>query len=666
MKLKKLQLENFQGIRSYTLEPDGQNMAVYGDNQTGKTTIYNAFTWLLFDRPSTDEKNYSPKTAKGAEFESNLTHAVEGTLQDDIHGTVILRKEYKEVYTRKRSSATAEFTGHRTDYFVDGVPTIERDYKLKVATFTGKEEAAKQLTMPDYFARVMDWQDRRKLLVDMVGDVGDDEIYKTHPELKELLQYAEKEGSLEMRSPDEVRTIEAAKAAQINKELNVLPSRIDEATKALQRAISTRPLAEVERDLKEQEYLLDELFEKRADFKIDAAMEKQAQIEKLKSAMLDIKHSISDDFAKASLHVAEQNKAVDLEISQAKRAVESRESLARKAHMAQDKLLIGLQTLKRTRDNLMEDYNTIKACEWAGDEICPTCKQPIPPEDIEKSKTEFDKRKSEQLERIQAEVKEKASRESIKEIERRIKTSEQEIKTLTTEYEAAEKTLLDTLAKPRATPPELPKAEETESYKKLNERLQELQHEANVDTDTHVLDRMISEASTKISTLQKESILAAACAEAQERVTELQAKQKQLGIEYEKSHHAIYLAEQFSKAKADMLSDKINARFESVTFRLFTAQVNGGLKEECEVMIPDGKGNSIAYKSANNAAKINAGLEIIGELARFYRREMPVFVDNAESVTQLRKIKPQVIRLIVSEHDKELRSEREGNDGNQQ
>lgn len=59
----------------------------------------------------------------------------------------------------------------------------------------------------------------------------------------------------------------------------------------------------------------------------------------------------------------------------------------------------------------------------------------------------------------------------------------------------------------------------------------------------------------------------------------------------------------------------------------------------------------------NNAAKINVGLDIINTLSEHYGILAPIFVDNAEAVTKFINVDAQLISLVVSEKDKQLRVE---------
>lgn len=114
----------------------------------------------------------------------------------------------------------------------------------------------------------------------------------------------------------------------------------------------------------------------------------------------------------------------------------------------------------------------------------------------------------------------------------------------------------------------------------------------------------------------------------------------------------VYLCEEFIREKVRSVEENVNLRFEKARFKLFNVQENGALAECCEATY-DGK----PYGDLNNGMRINIGLDIIAALSRFYKTRAPIFVDNAESVTALQKIDTQMVRLVVSEKDKELRCE---------
>ena len=82
MKLIRLTLRNFKGIREFTLEARGRDIDVFGDNATGKTTLADAFMWLLFDKDSQNRKDFQIKTVdKHGNEIHGLDHEVEAVLE---------------------------------------------------------------------------------------------------------------------------------------------------------------------------------------------------------------------------------------------------------------------------------------------------------------------------------------------------------------------------------------------------------------------------------------------------------------------------------------------------------------------------------------------------------------------------------------------------------
>ena len=143
MKILKMKLENFQGVKELELDPRGESCAIYGDNGTGKSTVYNAFTWLMYGKPSTQEKNYTPKTTGS----HNLHHSVEMTVELADGSEMVLKKDFHEVYKTMKGNPQPLLSGHTTDYSVDGVPVNESQFKKTLLEIYQNEDLAKMLTM---------------------------------------------------------------------------------------------------------------------------------------------------------------------------------------------------------------------------------------------------------------------------------------------------------------------------------------------------------------------------------------------------------------------------------------------------------------------------------------------------------------------------------------
>ena len=140
--------------------------------------------------------------------------------------------------------------------------------------------------------------------------------------------------------------------------------------------------------------------------------------------------------------------------------------------------------------------------------------------------------------------------------------------------------------------------------------------------------------------------------EIDERIEELQEEQRITAQKIADVEKMLYLLDEFIKYKLDKISDSINSQFEMVNFILFKSQLNGGIAETCECQY-----NGIPFGSLNSAARIQCGLDIIRTLQRMYGVFVPVFVDNRESCTNIPTMDCQVISLVVSPTDKELRIE---------
>jgi len=133
----------------------------------------------------------------------------------------------------------------------------------------------------------------------------------------------------------------------------------------------------------------------------------------------------------------------------------------------------------------------------------------------------------------------------------------------------------------------------------------------------------------------------------EKRVDELGERESVLNQELADIEGRLWSVEQYNKIRIEMLVKSVNSRFSFTRFKLFEEQLNGGLNEVCEALI-NTNGSWVPFDSANNAGRINAGIDIINALATFYGITAPIFIDNREGVTELIPTNSQVINLRVS------------------
>lgn len=655
MKLIALKLRNFQGLRDEEFKLDGHSASIYGDNATGKTTIFNAITWLLFDKASTGAKNYSPKT-KGPDGDlHNQEHSAKATFGLEDGRIVTFEKIYHEVYKKKRGSATEEFDGNTIDYYIDGVPVKEKEYSATlIALCGGSPEKMKMLTMPHYFPEEMTWDARRKILLEICGDVSDEDVMRSTDDLKGLQDYLLMPGTTnQYYTVDEYKKIAGAKKTEINKQLQGIPGRIDEAQRAMPNIMGLNAEA-IDNAIKS-------LAKQKSDLEIERAQAMNGDI-----AFASLRNSIAEANAELSeartTHLtqgATMNESVYAVISQAKMLQSKAKSSLQDAKTDFENVTRRISNLNQRRADLVNEYMDIQQETWdEGKETCPTCHQALPEESIQKLREDFNLSRGKRLENINARGQKEASKEMIEQLQATAKELEDKISEYTNAVQGQEEHLLSLQSQIKQPVP----FESTEHYSLIMAKISDLRKSEEDKGAT--IRQLASGQDDKIQFLQdkireqeetrsKINIVALQ----QERIKELEAQEKKLAAEYEQLEQGIYLCEVFIKTKVNMLTDKINDKFQSVRFRLFVEQQNGGIKEDCEVMIPAEGGRMVPYVFSNNAARINAGLEIIDALSAHWGITMPVFVDNAESVTRLLDMSTQVIRLVVSKADKKLRLE---------
>lgn len=659
MKLLKMRLENFKGIRSEEFVFDGKNADIYGANGTGKTTVYDAFTWLMFGKSSEEKTGFTPKTITADGYVHNLEHSVECDLE--IDGEVVTcKRSFHEVYKKTRGRAEAEFNGHTTDYWINSTPQKEKEYQKYWQNIFPNDEAVKQLTMPLYFPEAMPWDKRRELLLDTCGNISDAAIMESDCELTDLANMLGKQ------SVDDLKKTVKAQRKEINKKIELLPARIDEAEKAIPNTAG--------------------LFESGIDEQLASIRKKISEAEKERADILSQNNNLSYvrarcleldiTLAEAKSKYAERIQAADSECYGRINLVRSNltrveNDLAESRRTLEDNKRKVAEIEKKRSDikaehrKMQEEYANLQSETF--DEsltICDKCGQPLPTDRISKLHEEFNEKKSNRLAELAKKMddlleygKKNASREmlasaqeAVNEFTENTAEKEKAVESLKQKLEEAENTLKQA---------KLPPFESTEEYADIAAKIAAVKEsEKSSQPDTSGIDARLAEYRAAEKELADKKSAFAVEKVQRARIAELEAEEKSLGQQFDELEHAMYLCEKFTRVKASLLNDRINERFRTVRFRLFKENItNDGIEEVCDVLVPSESGAFVPFSDANRAARLNAGIEIIGVLSEHYGIELPIFVDNAESVTNIVPTKCQLIRLIVSENDKKLRLE---------
>lgn len=652
MKLISLTLQNFKGIKGFILDADGQNSNVFGNNGTGKSTLFDAFTWLLFGKNSRDEKDFGIKTldANGNVI-PRIEHRVSAVIEHNGQ-KLQLTRTYKERWRKQRGAAEAVMVGNTTEYAygpVGAATPINASEYARVINNLIDEKIFKLITDPLYFNERLSWQERRQLLMQICGDITDEDIVKSNAELEEVLQLAAG------RSIDETRKGVRAAIRETKKKKDEIGPRIDECRKGLA-DINLAAVDDARIDVKMVPGQIEALRKKKLEeSSMDQSVKDRERLAEVNAKILELKAARHDVYQKAVYDLMEKEIEASRVVAKEQDALDALQ--AKRTAMRAD-----AERFTQSINDLRNDFKTVFGKAFTStpiETVCPTCGQALPTDRIERAKSamaeqeaSFNFEKAERLKAINIEGKEKKQKleetaASLTELEGKIEASTQRLEQL--------KDVLTAIKEDKATQKEpAPSEEEVRLVQEAMILKSHIEHpventeNAQIDEQIAALKEKLGDAQIIITKADNNNALNA-------RIGELLKSEHELSEHLIDLEHQLYLCEQFTRTKTDLVSERLAEKIPTVQFIMFRPNVtNEGIEECCETSY-----HGVPYKDLNTGARINVGLEIIKALISKYEVTAPIFVDNAESVTELNSVPTQLIRLVVSDEDKTLRVERE-------
>lgn len=641
IRIYNLRLKNFKGIKELDIVFDGKDANIYGRNATGKTTIFDAFKWLFFDKDSNDRKDFNIKTLD----ENNnpihyLEHEVEATLIVDSQD-INFKKMLKEKWVKKRGQEQQEFSGHETSYWIDEVPIKKKDYEEKINSII-PENLFKLITDPLFFNNQMSWKERRELLIHISGStITDEQILSSNSEFSIL------KDNLEGRTIEDYSKVLYAKIKELNNEREKIPIRIDELTKTL----ITEHNIDYE-ELEKQKSVLNN------------------ELKTIETEMMDIQARAKENIKKADqLGIVKNelnNLKFRLEVEHNNKYSQNMMNLQNEKVLVENKLRNNHEEYENCIQKIERDTSrkTVLYQKW--DEvnkltlefdpdtfICPTCRRVLETKQIEEKKKEmelnFNNHKKMEKDAINTEgqtINVRVQENTIKkeQLQIEIKQLEEQLNKICTELENAEK------QKSGIEDFDVTSLPEYQEKLKEVEKLQEFVNQMVTDDTTEIQNKK-SNIIENINNIDKQLNERNVQEKTKARIEELEKQEEEIAQKVQELESQQFQIEEFTKTKVELLENAINSNFEIVNFRLFKTQINGGLEECCDTLV-----NGVPYSDVNNAHKIIAGLDIIKTLTKFHNRTAPIFIDNRESINDLCPINTQVISLVVTD-DATLRME---------
>lgn len=639
--IKQIHFVNFKGFRNMTIEFNEEITTICGRNGSGKTSIFDGFTWLLFGKDSQDRKAFNIKTLdENGNAIPKLPHEVSATIVVDGE-TIELCRRFNEKWVKRRGQIEEEFTGHEEERLYNNVPMSLKEWNEKISNICS-EQVFKFITNPKYFvSQKPDVQ--RAMLFRMAGELSDAEIAAGNDDFTALL------ASLTGKTMEEYKKEIQAKKRRIKAEIEAIPERIDERKRDIA-SLSEYNYPSIEKSIEKKQERVSKIEAEMLDLsKQNEAISKQRseaikELGKLKEKKLRLEYEIKEKVTADYRASISKKNEIQSKISELERNIKSLTS-------RKDSLKHTIEECSAYREKLIAEWKSINASTITFNEndfVCPTCKRPLDIDDIEKKQQEmtenFNLNKSARLtenNRKGQENKKKMqdAEEAISSIDGELQKASEEIETL----KSSEDYTIN-LIEPDARPA----IDSNDEYKELSETIASKEKALEDSNDTNSIDfsaqkKELSAMKSEIDDLKATLSFRETIVRNTQRIGELEKQYKEGAQELADLERIEFTMAAFNKARIEAIDKRINGMFSLVKFKMYEQQINGGEIETCEAVV-----NGVPYSGQNNAMQINMGIDIINAICKFEGITAPIFIDNAESVNEFIASQSQVIKLVVT------------------
>lgn len=647
--LKSLSLVNFKGVRDFSIAFNDGITTVCGDNGTGKTTLYDAYLWLLFGKDSTGRSDgangFNVKTTdESGKPIYRLEHSVTAVLEVDGK-EIKLQRSLVEKW-QKVNGTTDEVMKDETQYFINDVRTgTKKEYQAEISEII-PEDVFRMITNPYYFTS-LSADTQKEMLLGMVGNIDDEEVAATDPDFLALLDQIN--GTSLAKWAREI----TAKKKACNDALATIPASIETAQKLMP---DSEDWAMLENELKGVQDMVKEIDRQIAD---KSALNDEAYKRKM---------ALMKQQADKRIKLQDRENAIRMEVSAAHNQALSELQVLQNGLSLTQSNIDSKRVEKKTVDakvaeldgKLVEMREQFKAVakeqfpEPSGDVlVCPTCGEPYKGENLEnaiaKLRGNFEQNKAKRQKDIQFQGKQYKA-EYDKAVERQTQLTGLIAKL---EDEALE--IKGNIEIKKNNIPVAGNADEAIASDKecldLRNGITEIDNQLKVEVpqaDVSELQREKADRNAAIAEINKRLGKRAMIERVNKEIADLEEKRianNQAKADLEKWED-VYL--RFQKAKNEVLMQRINGLFNVVSFSFVKEQKNGGEKVTCYCTV-----NGVPYADVNACGKVNAGLDIINAICATKGISAPIFIDNRESFNQIIPTISQIVNLRVS-NDKQL------------
>lgn len=653
VKVMKLVLINFKGQKHLEVNFNPDVTYITGDNATGKTTIMDAFLWVLFGKDSQNRADFNIKTldAEGKAIHK-LEHEVTAVIDVDGIQTAF-RRCYKENWVKKRGAVEPVMDGHSVDYFVDDVPLSKREYDSRVSAIC-PEQLFRQITNPAYFPSLK-MQDQRAMLFDIAGNITNDDVLNSLITIKNKHDYDPLINALNSRkSLDDFKKQTVSQKNLIKKEVSDIPGRIEENNRNMPEAQDwdaiRAQIAEKKSQIQDYDAQIADLSkasESVSAHKNSLRTKINDNLNRIDTLKREVRKSANEEYETWYLLLQDKKN----ELSRSEGSINSLSGT-----LEYQKKEVGF--LNQQKQGLLNVYHQSKEEEFSVNEdelICPTCGRLFDGDDyasrLETMRNNFNNKKIQKIDANVSEGKRLAGR--IEDAEKLVAETEQKL----TDAVKLKDSLQREIEQMESHKPEQIQPEDAEKLLSENVEYQSLQKQITEWTgdlnkpyslaDTSDLRSKKNDLQLEVDTLNRELAKEDQIIRTEKRNEELEQQLRSMQQDIAACEQIEMTILEFMKAKVSLVEQRINSAFSYVKFKLFDTQVDGTEYDTCECMV-----DGTPYSDLNTAKKMNAGIDIINALCRAKGVTAPIFIDNRESVSELISCPSQLINLMVQRGSK--------------
>lgn len=641
--IKQIEISNFKGCQKRTVVFNDGITRITGGNETGKSTIFDAYLWALTGKNQRGENAVIQPRDRDTWEEIRRIHP-EVVMHFEVRTNagveeLKLGKIQAEKWTTPRGQVDEVFVGNENEYYVNDVKVAMKDYNTKLAEILPAGAWAIVSNLNVFFS--LKTEERRKVLIEMIDEINDLEIATAYPLVLDHINAGRKDVK-EMR----------ANCSSRKKNANDTIKNIPTAIKTTKELIRTVDEGAIRQAIAEKDTHIKEL-ESNLITGVDSELTKELaglrnELSKLRQENQNLESEFEAYWSKEETQYNTEHHRRTMEIN-------NKISIIQKLEQDIKSLEADIVIKTNSKDSLIKEYEEEQSKTAKIDGTCYNCKQPLPANMIDDQESKFNREKRDKLNSL--DIKGQQLYEEIEKLQEQKVTKKANLDTEKVQLQSLE-TSLEQFESIKQDKEDVRANHGT--IHQVNANLQtiaeiEIEIKELEDNQPETIDNTVIESEIRTYKAERDELVKslnqvdvnASLMEDIERLENELKINSQAVADCELEEMQI---NEFNRTRISLIEDGVSDLFNSIRFKMFEPnKTNDGERQICEAY-KDG----IPYAEINDASQMEIGVEIIRGLSNYYKVNVPIFIDRYESMEKSQFEKAQVIALEVVKGQREI------------